>query len=396
MGSRKKRRNANYDEEHKSKKGWKVIAFLLFVLLIFVYYQVYVLYRYTMGKNVTERQMLMYKWMTNAINRPSYTDEAKEGTMAIGIAGNITMPETLINSSSEEESGFDSIFKNAIIADYDYTIGSLNTAVLNNDTYDDNSAPEALLKEIRKIGFDVLITATEHLAQKESGDVRRTLNNIEKYELVSIGIKEDNSKKTYYILEKDGIKIAILAYVGEDYVNTSKNDLINVYSKKQLDSDLKKIKSENVNGIILFIDTLRSNNDSTNKTKKENLKEILNKGIDLIVSSDTIIQKNYEKDGKTCIEYSLGDFIGKQENENSDVSKFLKVTVSKEIEKSKVKVTFNVEQDKFFVALSNADKSKYKIVNLKKEINSYDEGKTLNITPAEYNYLKEIQKKYDK
>ena len=234
-----------------------------------------------------------------------------------------------------------------------------------------------------------MVVSTENIVKSNSSDIKATLSNIKKYDMEYVGVKADLDAKDYYILEKDGIKVAILAYVGEDYEKSNKNGLINIYSADNLERDLKKIRKEKVDATILFIDTLKSGISNPSKDKKQLLQSILNKNIDVIISNDSVIQKNY-KDSKGYIEYSLGNFIGEQENEDSDISKLLKVTIMRE---DKTNTKIKTEYDKTFVALSNLDKSKYKIVDLKKELDGYNENVQGSITKAEHEYLLKIGSK---
>ena len=159
--------------------------------------------------------------------------------------------------------------------------------------------------------------ANEGVTYCDTQEVDETINVIEENKIEYIGIKKQD--KNYYILEKNNIRIAFLSYVSNEY---GKNTNLNMYLEKELDKDLEKIKKEKVDGTILFIDTLRSNKENIDDEKKDILKQILEKDIDVIVSSDTVAQEIYtKKEGQNTkyIVYSLGDFMGHQKNENSDI-----------------------------------------------------------------------------
>lgn len=50
----------------KTKNKWKIVLLISVLLSIFIYYEVYVLLRYTTGKPVTEGQMTVYKWVSRS------------------------------------------------------------------------------------------------------------------------------------------------------------------------------------------------------------------------------------------------------------------------------------------------------------------------------------------
>ena len=189
--------------------------------------------------------------------------------------------------------------------------------------------------------------------------------------------------------------MAILGYVGEDY---SSDNGISKYTSKKFENDIKEINSHKVDCRIVFVDTKRSGKKNVEAEKTKLLENIINLGADIVISNDNIEQrlsKKEIKEGKNTktayIKYSLGDVIGKQKSENSDVSKVLGITIEKEAGKKANEVRINVTDDKTLVALSNDIKTKYKIVELDKAINEYDSGNEAALSLAEYNYLKKIK-----
>ncbi len=401
MESRKKRRQVkDYDNNiRKAKSKGKITCLILFILMIAIYYQVYGLFKYTTGKTVTEGQIALYKWMSSIVHSSKV---AEKSSLNIGIIGNITINDKITRAYTQDGiAQLGSIIKNVSFSDYDYTIASLNTQIIeDNDISVEYSAPKNFLKELNVIGLNLLVTSTRNLSELNKSDIKETLDSIKENNMDYVGTRLDKKDNTYYILEKNNIKVAILSYVGEDYCDD--DNIFSVYSEEQLKKDLKDVKSKNVDCIILFIDTLRSNKSQVNVDKKELLQNILDKGVDVIISNDSIIQDSYENitdisgnEKHGYIKYSLGDFIGDQEQEDSDISKCLKVSINKEANGEKAGVEIDIVEDKTFVALSNASKDKYKVVDLDKELSRYKNNSTSSITQVEYNYLTNIKEKLE-
>ena len=66
-----KRRNKKHEDNGRSvrnKGKWKIAIIFQLLLMVFIYYEVYVLFRYTTGKSVTEKQMAVYKYISSIIN----------------------------------------------------------------------------------------------------------------------------------------------------------------------------------------------------------------------------------------------------------------------------------------------------------------------------------------
>lgn len=389
MESRKKRRKSEYFETKKDKKNkWKIICLIMAVVMVFIYYQVYILVNYTIGKDVTEKQISLYKWMVSKVNKEEPVEI--DTTLDVAVLGNIKAKgELLTTYDNKGVVDYSSIFENLSFEEYDYTIANLNTSIIL-DTKPEGKfyANSKLIKELKNINIDMLVTATEELGNQKAETVEETLKALANYGLEYIGASMNNTSYPYYVIDKNNIKIGVLAYVDEDY---TENESINVYSKKTLKQDIKEIQKEKVDVTIVFIDTLRSNQSKVKEDKNNLLQEILDEGADIVISNDTVEQKLYQNTENTkYIKYSLGDVIGLQETENSDVSKVLKITVEKKSTGGKNNINIKVDEDKTLVALSNNDMTKYKIVDLDKEISEFDETSD-RISVAEYNYLKKVK-----
>lgn len=375
------RRKVNNVEKKKNNK-WKGIFFILLFVTIFIYYQVFVLFKYTTGKTVTESQMSVYKWIASIVNKTE--DINQEGTLKIGVVGNIAISNA-VTEEYIENGNYDNIFSNISFGDNDFNIANLNTVIAKsiNSNYS-YIATTSLLDSLKGIDIDLLNISTKELAAQKSDKLSEITSNIKAKDINYVG----GLDKTYYILEKNGVKVAILSYVGEDY---SKDNGLTEFSFERLEKDLKEIKEYDVDCTILFIDTLRSNSSDIKEKKENKLKKILEENVNIIISNDSVEQSLETVQGKGSktkyIKYALGDVIGVQEYENSDISKTLEITV----EKKAKEVTISVKEDKTLVALSNEAKTKYKIVDLEKEIKQYNAGSTNNITEAEYKYLCEIK-----
>lgn len=377
------RRKVNNVEKKKNNK-WKGIFFVLLFVTIFIYYQVFVLFKYTTGKTVTESQMSVYKWIASIVNKTE--DINQEGTLKIGVVGNIAISNEVTEEYIENGSGnYDNIFSNISFGDNDFNIANLNTVIAKsiNSNYS-YIATTSLLDSLRGIDIDLLNISIKELAAQKSDKLSEITSNIKAKDINYVG----GLDKAYYILEKNGVKVAILSYVGEDY---SKDNGLTEFSSERLEKNLKEIKEYDVDCTILFIDTLRSNSSDIKEKKENKLKKILEENVNIIISNDSVEQSLETVQGKGSktkyIKYALGDVIGVQEYENSDISKTLEIIV----EKKAKEVTISVKEDKTLVALSNEAKTKYKIVDLEKEIKQYNAGGTNNITEAEYKYLCEIK-----
>jgi len=178
------------------------------------------------------------------------------------------------------------------------------------------NAPIEMLDTLKKVGFNVMITSGNHSLDKGEKGLITTMENMIKKDLYYVGTnrtKEESNK--YLILEKNNIKIGILAYTfstngiplpkGKDY-------LVNLINKQKIKNDLEKIKNLCDFKIVYLhwgnIEYL----DEIEESQKTLAKEIISYGADLIVGSHPHAIKPYENiNGKWCF-YALGNFFTDQ------------------------------------------------------------------------------------
>ena len=129
MSNRKKRRNV---QESMSKKNkWKWICLVMLIATIVIYYQVFGLIKYTLGRNVTEGQISLYKWVIGYIDKAKDKNKNVETSLNIAVLGNIKANGRLIDSYSEKGIvNYNSIFNSLSFKEYDYTIANLNTSIV--------------------------------------------------------------------------------------------------------------------------------------------------------------------------------------------------------------------------------------------------------------------------
>lgn len=198
------------------------------------------------------------------------------------------------------------------------------------------NSPVEILDTLKKIGFNVMITAGNHALDKGEKGLIETIENIRKRNLLYVGTnakKEDREK--YLILKKNGIKVGILAYTFSTNgipLPKGKEFLVNLIDLSIIKNDLKNIK-DLCDFIIVYlhwgnIEYL----DTIEKSQRRLAKEITNWGADIIVGSHPHVIKAYENiNGKWCF-YSLGNFFTDQYGLNRPEVKYgyiLIITLSK-------------------------------------------------------------------
>jgi len=116
------------------------------------------------------------------------------------------------------------------------------------------SAPDALAPALKDTGFDVVITANNHLLDRGVSGLKGTIEVLRANGLTPLGSRTSPDEPQYVILDVKGVKIGILAYtyatasssggllVNGSAISAAAEGLVNYFRYSHLDDDLAAIK----------------------------------------------------------------------------------------------------------------------------------------------------------
>jgi poly-gamma-glutamate capsule biosynthesis protein CapA/YwtB (metallophosphatase superfamily) len=199
------------------------------------------------------------------------------------------------------------------------------------------SSPDELLDAIKKAGFDVLLTANNHILDKGKIGLERTIQQIEKRNLYHLGsYVNKNQRDSIYplILESNGFKLAFLnCTYSTNGIRVSEPNLINYIDTLEIIADIEKANKLGADIKIMTIHWGDENELHANKVQRNIAKFLVNHGINLIVGSHPHVIQNAEilkdKVGKQVpVFYSLGNFISNQRESNNKGGIMLRVDIN--------------------------------------------------------------------
>jgi len=199
------------------------------------------------------------------------------------------------------------------------------------------SSPDELLDAIKKSGFDILQTANNHILDRGKIGLERTLQQIDRRKLHSIGsyVDDNQRNKTYpLILEANGLKLAFLnCTYGTNSIRAVKPNLINYIDTLEIIADIEKANKLGADVRIMTVHWGNENELRANVVQRSLAKFFVNHGINLVVGSHPHVIQNAEimrnKDGKQVpVFYSLGNFISNQRESNNKGGLMLKVDIN--------------------------------------------------------------------
>ena len=203
------------------------------------------------------------------------------------------------------------------------------------------SAPDELASALKNNGFDVVITANNHMVDRGHDGVLRTLEVLQKEGLTTSGSRREDTDPNYSISEAEGVKIGVVAYTYEtsgsgpevsingNYISQETASKINSFSYNRLDADLVKIKDTvhqareaGAQVILLYLHWGEEYQSVPNLWQEQIVNHAVNDmQVDVIFASHPHVLQKMEMvssemgNRKVPVFYSMGNFISNQRQE---------------------------------------------------------------------------------
>lgn len=260
-------------------------------------------------------------------------------TLKLLFVGDIMQHSVQIRSAYDPKSGrfdYEPCFRyvSPLFEKADFVIGNLELTLNDKNNYSGYptfKAPDILAEYLQKAGFDVLLTANNHINDNGKYGLMHTLDVLDSFSLKHTGAfrnEAERSAKYPLILEKkiDGVnfRIALLSYTyGTNGMPSYEPNIVNLIDTIQIKLDLQKASKLNADFIIVCMHWGQEYQHTQNKEQEKLTQWLWKNGADLVVGShphviqpivsDTIsVERNVYK--KVACAYSLGNFISNQFN----------------------------------------------------------------------------------
>ncbi|MCR5481863.1 MAG: CapA family protein [Clostridia bacterium] len=268
--------------------------------------------------------------------------------LSIVCAGDVMAHLTQVNSQYDSSIGdynFDNNFQ--FVKKY---IEPADLAICNIETtfggepyagYPAFSAPDALARSVAAAGFDVASTANNHMLDRGTAGLYRTIQVLQANNLKTTGSIENPGDRRYALTEVKGIRIAVIGYTYENSPNETDVSIngnviskdtashINSFNYKKLDAELAKIsdvvsaaKDEGAQIVIMFYHWGEEYQTAPNEWQRYIAEQTAKTmPVDIIFASHPHVLQSMEwiedeTTGKRVpVYYSLGNFISNQRNE---------------------------------------------------------------------------------
>ena len=204
--------------------------------------------------------------------------------------------------------------------------------------YPSFSSPPSLAVALKDMGFDMLVTANNHIMDKGKQGLESTINVLDSLEIPHTGTFKDSAAwkaNNPLIMEKNNFKLAFLNYTyGMNMAMPGKPLIVNKIDTVKIAADLDRTRELNPDYIIAFVHWGEEYQNKENASQRQIADFLARNGCNLIVGAHPhAIQPIKKIAGNTpdsvLVAYSLGNFISNQRWRYSDGGIALEVTLTK-------------------------------------------------------------------
>ncbi|MDR0680398.1 MAG: CapA family protein [Dysgonamonadaceae bacterium] len=230
-----------------------------------------------------------------------------------------------------------------------YEITHADIAVVNLETtlggkpykgYPLFSAPDEYACALKDAGFDVFLTANNHILDRFSKGLHRTLDVLDSLSIKHTGVfRNAAERKEIYplIIEKKNIRIAFLNYTyATNGINPTFPDYVNYIDVIQIQKDIQRAKELKADFIIANMHWGEEYKLSQNTMQEKMAELLINKGVNIVTGSHPhVVQPSLaitDSAGviSNLIIYSLGNFVSAMTAPNTDGGQMIKIVLDKE------------------------------------------------------------------
>ncbi len=214
--------------------------------------------------------------------------------------------------------------------------------------YPQFSSPDELAFDIKNAGFNYLVTANNHCYDKKKKGFQRTIAILDSVGIHHLGTYTDSVQRNNsypFIIEKKGIKIAVLNYTyGTNGLLTEKPNIVNYINLKTISADLAKADSLKADYKIVVMHWGKEYELKPNDEQHKLSNFLAKHGCNIIIGSHPHVVQTFEllypdtTDSTHIVPvfYSMGNLISNQRNRYCDGGALFSFTIEK---KEKAKAT---------------------------------------------------------
>lgn len=261
------------------------------------------------------------------------SENSSTRSMTFIAAGDIMVHDDQLNSSYDKENNqydFKSFFE--YVKPYferaDLSVVNLETTLAGTELayagYPYFNTPDAIVDALQYAGINFVTTTNNHSLDTGQSGLERTIQVLEEKNLDYIGTFKENPTSRIVMKEINDINVGMLAYTS--FINNqenigipkdSLNNMINLMSKEQIETDVAEAKNKDADIIIAFMHWGVEYSSEPSNEQLEYAQFMAEQGVDIIIGNHPHVIQNSDilDTNNTFVVYSLGNFISNQRRE---------------------------------------------------------------------------------
>lgn len=267
-------------------------------------------------------------------------------TITLAAAGDCLMHNTQIWSGQQPDGtyNFDAFFREVqpIIAAADYCSTNFEApmagAAGGYTGYPVFNSPDEIAAAFKSAGFDMVVTANNHILDRGYQGALRTLQVLEQTGLDTVGVYPNQEiSQQFLIKDLKGIRVGYLAYTYSTNgisVPADKSYLVNYLNRDKILVDIGKLRPQ-VDVLVLVLHWGVEYSPQPTQEQKDLAREFCESGADVILGSHPHVIQTMEvipQEDRNCfVIYSMGNFISHQRGLERNSGIILQIEVSKNL-----------------------------------------------------------------
>lgn len=389
------------------KKSFNINKLLLILLIILLVIAIFIYYKKT-SETSAEPENSAPVSSENPIEEEPVPEDIN---ITMSVIGDIMCHDSQYKDAYVSNTGsydfsyvFSDVQKYLQIADI--SVGNLETTFAGKErgysNYPTFNTPEQLAYNLKTLGLDVLSTANNHSLDKGYTGLVSTLNFLDDAGIAHTGTYASEEERNKILIQNvKGISIAFLSFTyGTNGipVPSGKEYCINLIDKDLIARQIELAKEQNPDMICVFMHWGIEYKVKQNKTQDELADFLFKNGVDVILGGHPHVLEPMEKrqitleDGTTkdgFIIYSLGNFISGQKDLDTKSSAILNLNITKNGETGKISIDEATYIPVYMYRSSSGSLQRYKLLDVKSNIEKYESGVDTSLGKTTYNTLKE-------
>ena len=200
------------------------------------------------------------------------------------------------------------------------------------------SSPVALADALKDTGFELLLTANNHILDNGAKGLGLTLDALDKLGFLRTGSFKDSTdreNRNPLMIQKNGFNLAFLNYTyGTNGLSAGPPVIVNYMDTLQIVNDLAKCRTLDADYIIACIHWGEEYQNKENEVQRQFAGFLARNGCNLIVGGHPhVVQPIHkiavDKADSVLVAWSLGNFVSNQRWRYSDGGIMLEVTLTK-------------------------------------------------------------------